>query len=218
MEHLNSNLESRHFSDELWADFVRGIGDEAARKEMQAHLDSACTECQVSHRWLEAIVRFAVAERQSEVPDAVERQAHLIHGATSRPRWIETWEKITAQLIKQAALTWQPAGVRSPGAGPEAAGRMLFRAGDYLVDLQVETPSSGNGHEIVGQIANEQEQGENLDGIIVEMVVPGRTLRETATNRFGEFVIECPAVRNAILRFGLTHRKQRIELPLRVQG
>ena len=116
VEHLNINSENRHFSNELWADFVRGLGDEAARKEIQSHLDSGCAECQASHRWLEAIVRFAVAERQSEVPDALERQAHLIHGVPSRPRWIETWETITAQLIQQAALAWQPAGVRSPGA------------------------------------------------------------------------------------------------------
>jgi hypothetical protein len=217
VEHANTNSENSHFNEELWADFVRGLGDQAAREEMQSHLDSGCAECQASFKWLDSIVRFALAERHSEVSDELAAQARQIRALPSRPRWMETWETVTAQLIQQASWAWQPAGVRSPG-GPEAAGRMLFRAGDYLVDLQVETQSSGAGREIVGQIANEQEQGEILDGIIVEMFIPGRTLRETATNRFGEFVIECPSVKNATLRFGLTHRKQRIELPLRVQG
>ena len=94
---------------------------------------------------------------------------------------------------------------------------MLFRAGDYVVDLQLDPPSSGSGGEIVGQIANDRVQ-ENLDGVIVEVIVPGRTVSETATNRFGEVVIEYSQNRNATLRFALAHRKQRSDLPLGLRG
>jgi len=214
VERLNTtSSENAHFSDELWTDFVRGLADEGVRKKMQIHLDADCTLCRV-YRWIADVANFGLEEQRLEIPEPLIEQARQIHKVPSKPKWIETWDALAAQLVQQAGLSWQPAGVRSPTTGGGTGGRMLFRAGDYLVDLQVESPSSGNGSEIVGQIANEHEQSEVLDGIIVEMVIPGRTLSETATNRFGEFVLECPPVRNAILRFGLRHRKQRIELPL----
>jgi hypothetical protein len=210
---------NKHFSDEQWADFVRGVAAEVVGRDMQVHLDSGCSVCRAAFQWLNIFARAALAEKEIEVPDRLVQEAREIFVASpARSHWTEAWEAISAELIQHVGLSWQPAGVRASAAmAASTGGRMLFRAGDYVVDLQLDPPSSGSGGEIVGQIANDRVQ-ENLDGVIVEVIVPGRTVSETATNRFGEFVIEYSQNRNATLRFALAHRKQRIDLPLGLRG
>ena len=106
---------------------------------------------------------------------------------------------------------WQPQGVRS---GVETGQRLLYRAGSYTVDLNIE-PQPGDLGEIVGQVANEQDRAEVLSDILVQVVATGQTLSETATNRFGEFIIEYPAAKNPVLRLVLRQRGQHIDVPLR---
>ena len=91
---------------------------------------------------------------------------------------------------------------------------MLFRAAEYAVYLKVEPLLGGEAAEIVGEIVNETEQRENLEGIPVQMVARGQTLSETATNRFGEFLLEYPIRKRTTLRFALKSRGQRIDVPL----
>jgi hypothetical protein len=226
VEPLDINSENPHFSDEQWADFVRGIGDQALSAKMQAHLASDCTVCHRTVQWLTDFSGAALAESQLEVPDALVQQAREIFVASpalprQTPRLIETWEILSSELIRQEGLGWQPAGVRASAAAAANTGeRMLFRAGEYVVDLQVEPPGSASGGEIIGQIAKERESTEGSestegwDEIVVELLSEGRAVAETTSNRFGEFVIEYSSIPNAVLRLALTHRKQRIELPI----
>ncbi|MBV8842916.1 MAG: hypothetical protein JO307_08905 [Bryobacterales bacterium] len=211
--------ENLHFTDEQWTDFVRGIAQEPAVTLMRTHLASGCPDCNATVRLLDALTRAGLPEGELHVPEAVvQRAREIFTPPPPAPGQVQTWQTIAAQLIREASLTWQPAGVRSPGDnGPGAGERKMFRAGDYIVDLQVEAPSSDKAAEIVGQIANENDAEDSLGGIIVEMVIPGRTLTGTSTNRFGEFVLECPAVENAVLRIALRERRQRIELPLNLR-
>ena len=219
MELLNTNSGNVHFSNEQWSDFVRGVADEVIRGEMHAHLESGCSACLATVQWLGDFARAASVERELDVPARLVQQAREIFvTAPPRPRWVDTWEIIAFELVRQATLGLQPAGVRSTAAMPvNSTDRMLFRAGDYSVDLQVESPGPLSDGEIVGQITNERDN-ESLDGTAVEVVVAGRAVNETVTNRFGEFVIEWPLVQHAVLRFALTHRKRRIELPISVEN
>jgi hypothetical protein len=82
------------------------------------------------------------------------------------------------------------------------------------VDLKLESAPHGR-LEIVGQIARESDPQESLEGLVVQVVLSRGTVCETATNRFGEFLIESAHEKKATLRLGLKHRGQRIDLPLR---
>ena len=62
--------------------------------------------------------------------------------------------------------------------------------------------------------ARERDRQENVEGIVVQVVCTGRTLGETSTNRFGEFVVEYPQGKAVILRLALRARGERIEVPL----
>jgi len=216
---LKHNPENLHFTDGQWADFVRGITEEPAGDLMRRHLASGCPSCSVTVRLLDALAQAGLREGQLQIPEPViQRAREIFTPPAAAPGLVQTWHTIAGQLIRQASLTWQPDGVRSPAdAGASPGERKMFRAGDYIVDLQLEAPSSDKAAEIVGQIANENDAEDSLGGIIVEMVIPGRTLTGTSTNRFGEFVLECPAVENAVLRIALRERRQRIELPLNLR-
>ena len=216
MKVVKVDSTTEHFSDGLWADFARKTGSEEDRREMQAHLDAGCQPCGAIAQGLDAVVRMAVNERMLVIPqEMVDRAKEIAGAAPSASGWIENLTALVAQLIQSSPLDWQPAGVRSAGDSFGRVGdRLLFRADDYAVYLKVEPLLGGEAAEIVGEIVNERELEESLEGIPVQMVSRGQTLSETATNKFGEFLIEYPIRKNATLRFALKHRGQRIELPL----
>ena len=205
-----------HFSSTLWADFARNLANDGDRHKMQAHLDAGCEECRAIVDRFAAVAKMALNERTLVVPeDIVDRAKQIARTAPAPPGWIENLSAITARLVESSSLALQPAGVRSSVEAAASIGdRMLFRAADYAVYLKVETLLGGETAEIVGEIVNEREHEENLEGIPVQMVARGRTLSETATNRFGEFLIEYPIRKSALLRFALKERGQRIDLPL----
>jgi hypothetical protein len=204
-----------HFSEQRWGDFVRGLADEDHRQEMQAHLESGCAQCLEIANHLGLVAKLGASDSAHEVPQDVLNHALGIFEPAPVSTWMDSLTPVIAELISSSRGDWQLAGVRSHSASV-GDDRMLFRAGDYSVDLALDPPLAGTAGEIVGQIANELDQDEKLDGILVQMVVAGRTLGETSTNRFGEFLMDYPAKKNATLRFALKHRGQRIDLPLKL--
>jgi hypothetical protein len=80
----------------------------------------------------------------------------------------------------------QPAleGVRSAGAGTR---RMLYRAGPFQVDLQIEAPVGGGSVVVTGQLLDLRDP--EVVGAHVPLMLSnlrGRVIRAT-TNQFGEF-------------------------------
>jgi len=205
-----------HFSERQWGDFVRGLASETDTPDMQTHIDSGCSECRSMAERLGAVARLAATDRGLDIPAEVVARAQAIFDPVSPQGWIETLQSIAAELVSSVSADWQPAGVRSAGTASDAQDRLLYRAGDYFVELKLEPPSAGEAGDIVGQIANEHDPGERLEGVLVQIVVSGRTLGETSTNRFGEFLMDYPAKKSAVLRFALKHSGRRIDLPLKL--
>jgi len=161
--------------------------------------------------WLNEIVYIAAEEASlADVPDEVVTRAQGIFCPPERRTWAERLEPLIANLVLEIRPEWQVAGVRSGAVG---SGRLLYRAGDYAVDLRLE-PLGPEGSDIVGQIESEREPKDNLEGVVVQVVASGRTLGETETNEFGEFMIERPEDGKAVLRIVLSHCGHRIDLPL----
>jgi hypothetical protein len=206
---------ARHFSDELWADFARHLGSEELQDELQAHLDGGCELCRGTANRFLAVASMALNERMLVVPQELVERAKKIARTVPSSGWIENLTAIVGHLIDSRPLDWQPAGVRSGSgnAGP-AGGRLMFRAADYAVYLKVEPLLGGEEAEIIGEIANEGKNEGSMEGIPVQMVARGRIFSESATNRFGEFLIGSPIRKNVTLRLALKEQGQRIDLPL----
>ncbi len=217
MKSRKRHSEAQHFNDELWADFARNIGSEEVRAELQAHLDAGCERCRGTANRFLALASFALTERALAVPqELVERAKKIAASVPSPSGWIENLTVIVGHLIESRPLDWQPVGVRARAgnAGPSGA-HLKFRAADYAVYLKVEPALGGEEVEIVGEIAREGQQEGSLEGIPVQMVSRGRVFSESATDRFGEFLITgSPLRKNFTLRLALRDRGQRIDLRL----
>jgi hypothetical protein len=158
---------------------------------------------------------MALNERMLAVPQELVERAKKIFTTAPSSGWIENLTVIVGHLIDSRPLNWQPAGVRSRAGNAEQAGaRLMFRAADYAVYLKVEPLLGGDEAEIIGEIANEEGREESMEGIPVQMVSRGRIFSESATNRFGEFLIGSPIRKNVTLRLALRDRGERIDLPL----
>jgi len=204
-----------HFSEQRWSDFVRGLADEADRLEVQAHLESGCAQCRKIADQLGAVAKLGTSDSALDVPPDVISRALGLFEPTPASTWMDSLAPVIAELVSSGRRDWQLAGVRSHPASA-SGDRMLFRAGDYFVDLALDAPLASEAGEIIGQISNELDRDEKLDGILVQIVVSGSTLGETSTNRFGEFLMDYPANKIVTLRFALKHRGQRIDLPLKL--
>jgi len=58
-----------HFSEEEWADFVRGIDVSTVKREMETHLASSCRECNSAFDLWGSVVRLAAKENDYAPPD-----------------------------------------------------------------------------------------------------------------------------------------------------
>jgi hypothetical protein len=205
--------EQQHYTVEMWADFVRGVLQRTEQAGMQAHLDSGCAGCAASVKWLGALARTWNQDFRLPVPaDLTARAIELFQARRPKRDWVLGLRELAAELVAERRLDWLPLGVR---ASESTGHRLLFRAGDYEVDLNFDPGGSEDPAGIVGQIANHRDRSESLDGVLVQLLAAGRTVGETETNRYGEFVIERPVRRGVVLRIAMEKPGFRIELPIR---
>ena len=62
-----------HFSEQDWADFVRGIDVSTVKREMESHLASSCRECKSAFDLWGPVVRLAAKENDYAPPDSLIR-------------------------------------------------------------------------------------------------------------------------------------------------
>jgi hypothetical protein len=203
-----------HYTAGQWSDYVRRLGAGTEREQMRSHLESGCPQCRGTVAWLENLVEMAGFEAKFEPPIEEVTQASGIFQPSESEGWKDRLQQIAAKLVLETPHDWQPAGVRSMAA---QGVRLLFRAGDYSVDLKIEPSGADGATEIIGQITNEVDPQEQLGGLAVQIVDRRRAVAETKTNQFGEFVIARPGRRKVILRISLERTAKRIDLLLQNQ-
>jgi hypothetical protein len=80
---------TRHYEVPEWADFVRGLGDDAQRSAMQQHLSAGCARCGEFVATLQRFAPIAACEAQYEPPAQAVLRAEAVfqpqaHAARSR--------------------------------------------------------------------------------------------------------------------------------------
>jgi len=81
-----------------------------------------------------------------------------------------------------------PAGVRS---GSDSPRKLVYAAGAYLVDLQVQAAGQRPGAtQLTGQVAMPANAHHHFEDIPVLVLRHARIVAKTTTNRLGEFHIE----------------------------
>jgi hypothetical protein len=198
----------KHFSAEEWSDYVRGLSPPEQRKEMEKHLQSGCVDCRGTIDWLNDVVQAAA--EAAEPPEQLVAEARAVFKATEDRSWIDKLQQLAAESVFDSRRDALPAGVRSGASGTV---RLRYRAAEYSVDLMLAKAESSLS--LIGQIANESNPGEMMGGVLVQLIAAaGRTLSETKTNRFGEFVLDQRHQRGVKLRIALRDAGKKIDLPI----
>lgn len=188
----------KHFSIALWIDYVRGLGSEGVRSEIDSHLARSCPEC-VAQSARYNLLR-ETARQTVEAPDTVVARAVAIL-PVKPPR---SWREIVAALTFDSFATPQLAGVRAAAGGTR---KLSFSAEpEYRIDLELET-RRGNTR-VIGQIA-----GGDIRQVEVRVVASGEVLQTGGANEFGEFETDFAAQEGLSLEIVLSGEKIRIPLP-----
>jgi hypothetical protein len=183
MAESNRRRPQGHFSEEAWADFVRRQGQPEQRAHLQRHLDAGCERCaQTLGVWTE-VVDLAGQEASYEPPDEVVTRMKA-RFALSRPEGLIERAARSASLIFDSFRQPALAGVRAAGASPQY---LLYKAGRYLIRLQVERKAGSDRLAVVGQIVDEANPMGALQDLPVLLLSAKETLDRALTNTLGEF-------------------------------
>jgi hypothetical protein len=197
-----------HFDIWQWADFVRGLSDEATRLSMEGHLSSGCGRCRSTVSLLRQVADAARADSSYEPPAHAVRLATAVFSTTvsntmSLPR-------LVARLVRDTARDPLPAGLRSTD---RLSRRAVYVAGDYHVDLQVERQPASGLVTLIGQLASGRDTA-NIADVPVWLMERESLIGSTTCNAFGEFQLEYEPKGDLLLFLPLRDMGKRLEIPL----
>ena len=173
----------KHFTSAEWIDFVNQVVPDDKRKGMQEHLESGCRRCgQIMDLW-QKVQKTATVAASCQPPDDIVRVAKAqfaIHGLRGKRKETNSLIEMLFDSFSQPAL----AGVRSVGAETR---QMLYRAGPYQIDVQIEAQPEGNRLIVTGQLMDAVHPEVVGRDVFVTLSNRRGHLVKTVTNQFGEF-------------------------------
>ena len=198
-----------HFSIWQWTDYVRVVGDDVARSAMDAHLSSGCLRCQRTVSVLGGVASTARAEADYGPPECAVRYAQAVY-SLYRPEKA-SFSRLVARLVHDSIREPLPAGLRAEDRHSRHA---LYEAGGYCLDLQLEQQLTSGLVTLIGQLADRNEPAAGTAGVPVWLMERKRLVSSALCNRFGEFQLEYPALRDLRLCLPLRPAKKLLEVSL----
>jgi hypothetical protein len=173
-----------HFSIERWADFARHVAENA--DVMRAHLEAGCQKCAEWHATFASLYDLASRDARYEPPASTMRLAKAVFDG-AQPSGALARASRAVRLLFDSQLMAAPAGVRSIQGPPR---RLVFAAGDLIVDLQVASSLGSRGKVMVGQLTVPVQVRRGVQGMNVRLHTGAEVLAKGATNKLGEFHLE----------------------------
>lgn len=173
-----------HFSEQAWADFVRGF-ENSERRRLQSHLAGACRDCTASHETWKRIRTVASREGLYTPSADATRMAKLAFaGRFSLQSNSAVFANLTFDTLRQPAL----AGIRS---GAAAARQLLYETEGVAVDLRFDHSPAVKLIHVTGQILDKRAPHGAIRNAAVTVWTPnGLPVAEARTNDFGEFRLQ----------------------------
>jgi hypothetical protein len=176
----------QHFSDEVFADLVRGT-DVPAQTELLSHLATRCGQCTQTFKIWQRLQAIGAREN-TYCPPADSVRMVKFEFEARRASESELAGKLVFDSLSQPAL----AGVRS--AGTAAARQVVYEAEGIVVDLRFERPGRSKCISLIGQVLDQNAPSVSLGKASVMLwTQKGLVLAETQTNVSGEFHLEFEA-------------------------
>ena len=195
-----------HFSEQVWADFVRGVGE--ASRGVKAHVAAGCLGCKAEFELWSAVRNFANDESQCTPPGDVVRMVKFEFASKYAGG---RQEEILASLVFNSTAHPVPAGIRS---GAVSARQFVYEAEGLTIDLRFERKTGSNKVFASGQVLDKKVPLCWLGNpTIILWTDKGRMLTRTEANEYGEFQFEFEAQEQLRLSVATTGRKT-LRLPL----
>ena len=174
-----------HFSEQVWADFARGIDLHGNRAEVMAHLASSCPECKSALDLWQGVANLAAKETDYAPPEDLVR---LVKLDFLMPQTADSQEWPIAALLFDSSLAPLPVGIR----GGLASTRQLVYEGEGLtVDVRFERQPHSNKMSASGQVLDKAVPLRWLGkAAIVLWNDQGQVLTKTEAGDYGEFQFE----------------------------
>ena len=189
------------------ADLARHVAKSPDRERMERHLATGCDRCRKSVTFMREVVALSQADARWEPPEGVVRLAAAIFPA-ELPRTVDFKRRLLARLVFDSFSQPLPAGVRSVH---RRSRQVMYRAGDFYVDLRIDHEQGPRRVSLVGQIASRGEPVRLLDVFLVD---GSRALARALVNEFGEFQMEYTPVPRLRLRIPLEAGELGLDVPL----
>jgi hypothetical protein len=196
----------KHFSDELWADFVRSLAPATTAQAMQKHIEDGCSKCEAVLKSWQSVFRIAQEEGGYSPPQDVVRIAKAQFAAVAGVQ-----QSRPVRLVFDSNLQPITVGVR----GSISARQLLYETDELYIDLRLEPQREPNRERVclVGQILDRTSETRAAQGLRVQLMQGQQAVTDTATNQHGEFQLEFDAGKDVSLSIG--HEKDRmVVLPI----
>jgi hypothetical protein len=174
-----------HFSEQAWADFVRGVDTSGAKSELQAHIASACAECKSTFDLWGRVVRLTAKENEYAPPDNLVRLVKLAL-PTAEATDPQSWT--IASLLFDSASAPLPAGIRG---GAASTRQFVYEGQGLTVDVRFERRQHSNMVWASGQVLDKHVPLRWLGkAAVVLRNDRGQVLTKTEAGKYGEFQFE----------------------------
>ena len=196
-----------HFSEQTWADFVRGISESETRANIESHLARGCSDCKTNFDIWNRLQTANANEGTYTPPDSVVRMMELEFARYA----MERRPSVLASLLFDTFSQPLPAGMRS---GVAVVRQLVYEAEGFTVDLRLDPQSQSGKICVVGQVL-----GKGVPRIspssasIMLWTEKGQPLLHVSANEHGEFQLEFNAQENLRLSIDAAGRKT-IRIPL----
>jgi len=198
----------QHFSEQPWADFVRGLSGPELSRDIRAHLVEGCPKCCTAHKMWRRIGEIASTESTYTPPANLVRLVKLgfASKSTQQPK---TWT--LADLVFDSLTQPQMVGVRS---GTLNIWQVIYEAEGLTVDLRFGRRAHSGEVHVVGQVLDKHKASAIPSNASVELSTERDQLVATAAvSAQGEFHLEFEAKEHLWLSVKATGRNT-VRIPL----
>lgn len=201
-----------HFSEQAWADFVRGMNKPETNTDIESHLARGCSNCKAAFNiWNQ--VRTTIANEKTYMPpDNALRMVKQGFAAKYPP---EQRPSVLASLLFDTFAQPLATGVRS---GAAVARQLVYEAEGLTVDLRLDPQPQSNKICVVGQVLDKGLPRVSPSGAAIMLwTEKGQPIVHVSANESGEFQLEFDAQDDLRLSIDVAGRKT-IRIPLENLG
>lgn len=156
---------------------------------MSYHLAQGCDSCTHLVALVQRIQKEAWVE-ESPVPEELVRAAKAVFPIrVPAPATVPDWLALP-RLVGHLVITNLTGPAREGArATLDDSVQVVYEAGDYSVELQVERELESTQLAVVGQIVNRTASGTPLHNVPVVLMARNQLVAQSHCNRFGEFCL-----------------------------